>query len=124
MYCEYRGEFTKKQQYPRDPVILECPVCGSEYRPEQELNGELLAFAGASVDMFSRFRDEELIEELQIRGYKVEKDVTNIVHSEPQEGAEIGTDKVEKIKKLTYEFVKKQEELNRLAEQIDELENE
>lgn len=73
---------------------------------KQELNGELLAFARAYVDMFSRFRDEELIEELQIRGYKVEKDVTNIVHLEPQEGAEIGTDKVEKIKKLKMSLSK------------------
>jgi hypothetical protein len=74
--------------------------------------------------IFSRFQDEELIEELQIRGYKVEMDVTIIVHSEPQEGVEIGTDKVKKIKKLTDEFVKKREELNRLAEQINELEKE
>ena len=35
-----------------------------------------------------------------------------------------GTDKAEKIKKLTAEFVKKHEELNRLAEQINELEKE
>ena len=35
-----------------------------------------------------------------------------------------GTDKAEKIKKLTAEFVKKHEELNRLAEQINELETE
>jgi hypothetical protein len=35
-----------------------------------------------------------------------------------------GTDKAEKIKKLTAEFVKKHEELNRLAEQITELETE
>jgi hypothetical protein len=34
------------------------------------------------------------------------------------------TDKAEKIKKLTADFVKKHEELNRLAEQITELEKE
>jgi hypothetical protein len=39
-------------------------------------------------------------------------------------GPEISTDKVEQIKKLTDEFVKKQEELNRLAELINELEKE
>jgi hypothetical protein len=35
-----------------------------------------------------------------------------------------GTDKANKIKKLTAEFVKKHEELSRLAEQINELETE
>ena len=35
-----------------------------------------------------------------------------------------GTDKAENIKKLTAEFVKKHEELNRLAELINELEKE
>lgn len=124
MGCGYCGEFTKKQQYPKDPINFECPVCGSKYRPEQEYNGELLTFTGASVDMFSRARDEELIEELQNRGYKVEKDVTIIVHSHPLERVENGTDKVEKIKKLTAEFVKKHEQLNILAEQINELEKE
>jgi len=39
-------------------------------------------------------------------------------------GPEISTDKVEQIKKLTDEFVKKREELNRLAELINELEKE
>lgn len=39
----------------------------------------------------------------------MEKDVTIIVHSHPRERAENGTDKVEKIKKLTAEFVKKHE---------------
>jgi hypothetical protein len=43
---------------------------------EKELNGELLAFLGVAVDMFRRFREEELTEKLQIKGYKVEKDVT------------------------------------------------
>jgi hypothetical protein len=74
---------------------------------EKELTGELLAFLIVTVDIFRRFRNEELTEELQIRGYKVEKDVTIIVHLEPNEGAEIGTDKVEIIKKLTDEFIKK-----------------
>lgn len=73
MGCGYRGEFKKKIQYPGDPVIFECPECGSEYRPEQELNGELWSFAGDTVDMFSRVSDEELIEELANRGYQVEK---------------------------------------------------
>ena len=41
-----------------------------------------------------------------------------------EEGAEKGTDKAEKIKKLTAEFVKKHEQLNQLAEQINELEKE
>jgi hypothetical protein len=48
-------------------------VCGSEYRPVQELNGELLTFAGDSIDMFTRATDKELIEELDKRGYRVEK---------------------------------------------------
>ena len=74
MGCGYSGEFEeKKPRYPEDPVIYECPVCGSEYRPEQELNGELLSFEGDSVDMFRRATDRELIEELDKRGYRVEK---------------------------------------------------
>jgi hypothetical protein len=57
----------------------------------------------------------------------------NEVELEAQREAEVerqkeedqnGTDKAEKIKKLTAEFVKKHEELNRLAEQITELEKE
>jgi hypothetical protein len=43
---------------------------------------------------------------------------------ELEDEAEAGIDKAEKIKKLTDEFVKKQEQLNRLAEQINALENE
>ena len=73
MGCGYTGEFKKKPGYPGDPIIYECPVCGSEYRPEQELNGELLTFEGDSIDMFTRATDKELIEELENRGYKVEK---------------------------------------------------
>lgn len=73
MGCGYSGEFRRKQVFPVDPVTFECPVCGSEYRPEQELNGELLTFAGDSVDMFSRALDVELIEELEKRGYEVVK---------------------------------------------------
>lgn len=59
--------------FPDNPVTFECPVCGSEYRPVQELNGEHWTFAGDSIDMFSRAADTELIEELEGRGYKVEK---------------------------------------------------
>lgn len=74
MGCGYSGEFKQKlPRYPEDPIILVCPSCGSEYRPEQELNGEVLSFAGDSIDMFSRATDTELIEELECRGYKVEK---------------------------------------------------
>lgn len=74
MGCGYSGEFQEKKPiYPGDPVILVCPSCGSEYRPEQELNGEVLSFAGDSIDMFTRALDVELIEELDKRGYKVEK---------------------------------------------------
>jgi len=43
---------------------------------------------------------------------------------EGEEEDTIGTDKADKIKKLTIEFVKKHEELNKLAEQINELEEE
>ncbi len=74
MGCGYSGEFQeKKPRYPEDPVIFVCPVCGSEYRPEQVLNGEVLSFAGDSIDMFRRATDRELIEELENRGYKVER---------------------------------------------------
>lgn len=74
MGCGYSGEFKQKlPRYPEDPVIFVCPECGSEYRPEQILNGEVLSFAGDSIDMFSRALDVELIEELENRGYKVEK---------------------------------------------------
>jgi|SRR5674476_559956 len=41
-----------------------------------------------------------------------------------EDEAERGTDKGEKIKQLTAEFVKKHEQLNKLAEQINELEKE
>jgi ribosomal protein L37AE/L43A len=41
-----------------------------------------------------------------------------------EEGAEQGTDKKEKIKQLTAEFVKTHEQLNKLTEQINELEKE
>ena len=41
-----------------------------------------------------------------------------------EEETENNTDKAEKIKQLTAEFVKKHEELNRLAELINELETE
>lgn len=73
MGCGYSGEFNRKHVFPEDPITFECPVCGSAYRPEQELNGELLTVAGDSIDMFSRATDHELIEELDKRGYKVEK---------------------------------------------------
>ncbi|MDM7919651.1 MAG: hypothetical protein QUS12_10850 [Methanosarcina sp.] len=73
MGCGYRGEFKRKQVYPDDPVTYECPKCGSEYRPEQELNGQFYGFAGDSVDMFTRVSDQELKEELENRGYKLEK---------------------------------------------------
>lgn len=73
MGCGYTGEFERKQIYPEDPVTFECPICGSEYRSKQGLNGEILSFAGGSIDMFTRVTDPELIEELEKRGYKVEK---------------------------------------------------
>jgi hypothetical protein len=41
MGCGYCGEFKQKQQYPEGPIIFECPEYGSEYRPEQEHNGEI-----------------------------------------------------------------------------------
>jgi hypothetical protein len=42
---------------------------------EKELTEELLAFLRVILDVFRRFRNEGLTEELQIRRYKVEKDV-------------------------------------------------
>jgi hypothetical protein len=50
------------------------------------------------------------------------KDFINLEDLEEEETTEI--DKAEKIKKLTAEFVKKHEELNRLAEMINELKEE
>jgi hypothetical protein len=50
------------------------------------------------------------------------KDLVELENND--ERTENSTDKAEKIKKLTVEFVKKHEELNRLAEQINELEKE
>ena len=73
MGCGFRGEFKRKLGYPGDPVIYECPECGSEYRPEQDHEGEYYTFAGDSIDMFSRVSDGDLIEELQGRGYEVIK---------------------------------------------------
>jgi hypothetical protein len=51
------------------------------------------------------------------------KDVTIILYSEPQEEAEKGTGNEDKLKKLQAEFFKTHEQLNRLAEQINELES-
>jgi hypothetical protein len=39
MSCGYSGEFKKETGYPEDPINYAYPVCGSAYRPEQELNG-------------------------------------------------------------------------------------
>lgn len=50
--------------------------------------------------------------------------VTIILYSEPHEAADKGTDKADKIKNLTAEFVKTHERLNLLAEQINALEKE
>jgi hypothetical protein len=50
------------------------------------------------------------------------KDLVELEDLEEGEGE--CTDKAEKIKKLTAEFIKKHEELNRLAERINELETE
>jgi NAD-dependent SIR2 family protein deacetylase len=73
MGCGYSGDFEPKSQCKEDLIIYICPVCGSEYRPEQEHEGETWTFAGDSVDMFSRATDEDLIEELQARGYDAKK---------------------------------------------------
>jgi hypothetical protein len=48
----------------------------------------------------------------------------NEVELKAQKAAKEDIDKTEKIKKLTVEFVKKHEELNKLAEKINELEKE
>jgi hypothetical protein len=120
MGCGFRGDFTQKQGYPDDPIIFVCPECGSEYRPKQEHNGELLEFWGDSVDMFSRALDEELIEEIKKRGYKIEK-ASCRENGEKEEAAE-SIDKADKIKKLTAKFVETHNRLNELAEQINELE--
>ena len=58
------------------------------------------------------------IKEVELKAQRAAED------EKQEEEDQKGTDKAEKIKKLTAEFVKKHEELNRLAEQITELENE
>jgi len=73
MGCGFTGEWERKQVFPEDPETFICPVCGSEYRPKQEHSGEVLDFAGDSIDMFTRATDAELIEELDKRGYNTEK---------------------------------------------------
>jgi len=73
MGCGYKGEFRKVHKMFEEPDSYECPKCGSEYRPEQEYKGEIIGFAGDSIDMFSRATDQELIEELECRGYEVTK---------------------------------------------------
>ena len=50
--------------------------------------------------------------------------IKDFVELEDIEEAEKGTDKGEKIKQLTAEFVKTHEQLNKLAEQINGLEKE
>lgn len=74
MGCGSRGDFKKiKPIWPGDPVKYECPVCGSEYRPAQEVEGQAFGFAGDTVDMFRRATDQELIEEMKNRGLSIEK---------------------------------------------------
>lgn len=72
MGCGFRGDFRKVTPvWPGEPVKYECPVCGSMYRPAQEVEGKAFVFAGDSVDLFARATDPELIEELWGRGYTV-----------------------------------------------------
>jgi len=70
---------------------------------------------------------------ITIASHVVTREKINEVELKAQRKAEVerqkeedqsGTDKAEKIKKLTAEFVKKHEELNKLAEQINELKTE
>lgn len=89
--------------------------------------GKVEMFTGESIKVS---KDDEIFTCLvDIRGLlssvgigNAGKDVTIILHLEPQEGQEKDVEKGEKIKKLTAEFVKKHEQLNKLAEQINELE--
>jgi hypothetical protein len=90
---------------------------------------DLEEFKGSSVDILP----EDMVFSCQVDNigapYSVGKenagkDVTIILYSEPQEEAEKGTDKAEKIKKLSAEFVKTHEKLSTLAEQINALEKE
>jgi hypothetical protein len=71
--CGYSGEFKKTKIFIEDPVTYECPYCTSKYQLPKELNGKKLTFWGKSVDMCCRFKDKELIDEIEKRGYKVEK---------------------------------------------------
>ncbi len=89
---------------------------------------DLEEFSGSSVEIFP----EDLVFSCHVDAVRAPfsvgipnkgKDVTIIVHGEKPEETDEATDKAEKIKKLQAEFMKKHEELNRLAEQIDELEN-
>ena len=52
------------------------------------------------------------------------KDITVILRLSEQEEADKGIEKENKLKKLKDEIAKKQEQINRLAERINELEKE
>lgn len=54
----------------------------------------------------------------------VGKDVTIILHLQPQDRAKKGIEKEEKLKEFKYKFIIKHDPFNRLAEQINELETE
>jgi hypothetical protein len=72
-------------------------------------------YSGA-VDIALHVVPHGKINEVELKAQRAAED------EKQEEEDQKGTDKAEKIKKLTAEFVKKHEELNRLAEQINELE--
>jgi len=103
---------TKRRQGQKGATPKElCPTCGEYLKTAGGRDGKVWRRVGlycpsSTCDYIAKdFIELEDMEE-------GEEEDTN------------GTDKADKIKKLTIEFVKKHEELNKLAEQINELEKE
>jgi len=89
---------------------------------------DLEEFSGSSVDILPEDMVFSSVVDYVGAPYSVSapnkgKDVTIIVYSVPQEEAENGAGNEDKLKKLQAEFMKTHEQLNMLAEQINELES-
>jgi hypothetical protein len=100
-----------------DPVLYKLYMMALDIYKKQNDPFYEGRYSGA-VDIALHVVPQGKIKEVELKAQRAAED------EKQEEEDQKGTDKAEKIKKLTAEFVKKHEELNRLAEQITELENE
>jgi hypothetical protein len=98
----------RQGQYGANPKTI-CPKCDKEYL--KSANGRY----GKAWKRIGQYCPDPACDYM-------EKDFVEL--EDLEEETEDNIDKAEKIKQLTAEFVKKHEELNRLAELIKELETE